>query len=196
MNKLILFLLLFPIKFYGQYKLTPGIYEELRIAYDSSANYVTGYYENGTGYDKKTGSPIFSCIFYIEGTLANDTANIKTYFPCDTDIIEGKLSLNKNEVKILLSSEHGGCWNVQHFTDSPVNFIFEQHKPWIQIRYAVKDKVYFYSEQNDMNKLKAYIVKGDIVYIEKINNDWVFCSFSGKRITQGWIRLSDLNQLP
>ena len=42
---------------------------------------------------------------------------------------------------------------------------------------------------------KKYIIKGDIVYVEKIEGDWALCSYFGKKTTKGWLKVADLNQL-
>lgn len=198
MNKLIIPLLFLAITSYGQTNLTSGsgIYGELKIAINKNTNKVTGFYEDGTGYDESRGNSKFSCIFYIEGKLVNNKAFINTYFPADTDNITGTLSIGNKVIKMHLQSEHGGCWNVQHFSDKePTSFTINEQKSWIQIQYAIKERVYFYADQQESSKRNAYILKGNIVYIENIVGDWVYCSYLGKKITKGWIRETDLNTL-
>ena len=196
MNKLFILLLLFATTGNCQTSPASGVYAELKLAFNKSTNQVTGFYENGTGYDETTGQPRFSCIFYIEGKLAGNKATINTYFPLNKDVITGVLIVENKAVKIQLPEEHGGCWNVEHFADKePAAFALDQAMLWIQIRYAVAGKAYFYSDQQEAAKRNAYILKGDVVYIEKMNNGWVYCSYSGKTTTKGWMRESDLNKL-
>ena len=91
--------------------------------------------------------------------------------------------------------DHGGCWNVQHFADEHVKFDLEKQNAWCQIRYVTTNKTYFYSNNSFEKKKKYYLIKNDIVFIEKILNDWAYCSFNGKTIIKGWIRIADLNNI-
>ena len=179
--------------------LTSGDYGgEMIMAYDKNTKNVTGYFESYTGLDEETKHPKFSCIFYLEGKLTTNKIKIKTYYPKDSsnDLIVGELQLiNDTEIKVHLPEEHGGCWNVRQFADEPVDFTLNKSENWLQLRYATKDKVYFYSDKSDLNKLKAYILKGDIVAIEKIEGQWSFCTFKAKKTTIGWMKLEDLNRL-
>lgn len=192
-------LLVFSTLSFCQQKIQSGEYENgLRIAYDGESKKITGYYENYTGFDENSKTPRFSCIFYIEGTVVGQKTIIKTYFPenKNEDTIEGELEIIDNEILyIKLPEEHGGCWNVQHFADSPEKFELEKEFNWIQVRYVNSNKSYFYKDKSDNKILKSYVIKGDIVHIEKIQGDWALCSYFGKRTTKGWLKIADLNQL-
>ena len=195
MRRLCLILILLATKADGQSLLASGDYGELKLAYDKTTKQVTGFYENGTGVDEQTGNPKFICVFYIEGKLLKNKATIETYYPLDTTIIRGELIIDAKKIKIHLDSEHGGCWNVQHFTDESTTFSMDESKQWIQVRYAIRDRAYFYSEKKESSKNKSYVLKGNIVYIEKIERNWAYCSYVGKKTTRGWIKVIDLNQL-
>jgi hypothetical protein len=184
---------------FGQQILQSGEYDNsLKIAYDSKSKKVSGYYENYTGWDEETKSARFSCIFYIEGTIVDKNVIIKTYFPEDKneDSIEGRIEIVNNEtIYIILPEEHIGCWNVQHFADKPEKFELVKQFNWIQIRYIDTNKSYFHKDKSNSKKQKSYLIKGDFVYVEKIEGDWFFCSYIGKKTTNGWLKVSDLNQL-
>lgn len=202
MKKIIIafYFLLFSNITLGQHILKSGEYDNgLRLAYDSQSNKITGYYENFTGWNEDTKTPRFSCIFYIEGDFSGQKTTIKTYFPEDNkneDTIEGYMEVvNEETINIKLPEDHGGCWNVQHFADKPEAFKLEKNFNWIQIRYVNTTKSYFYKEQSNDKKLKSYLIKGDIVFIEKIENEWVFCSYFGKKTIKAWLKVSDLNKL-
>lgn len=177
--------------------LTSGEYDSgMKIAYDSSTNKITGYFENYTGMDEETGNPKFSCVFYIIGTVKDSKVNVTTYYPNSNDdqivgIIEIK---NDSTFKIKLPEEHGGCWNVYHFADEKVTFKLEQQIPWIQIRYIVSEKAHFYSEKSIDKKQNSYVIKDDLVCIDTIDGEWAHCTFYGSTITTGWIRMEDLNK--
>lgn len=180
-------------------KIVSGIYDSgLTLAYDSVNNLVTGYYENSTGWDEATKSPKFSCTFYIEGIMKGNTVKLNTYYPFEKkeEIIPGTLEIKgSTSIQIALSEEHGGCWNVQHFTDEPVIFSLQNEKPWVKIRYINVAKSPFYSDKSMRKKPKGYLVKKDIVFIEAIDEVWAFCTFFGKKTTKGWIKTADLNTL-
>lgn len=170
----------------------------LKLAFDSKTNKLTGYFENYKGWDEETNNHKFSCIFYLEGLVAKNKFGVLTYYPENKskDTISGQLEIINNEtIKIKLPYEHGGCWNVQHFADEPVSFDIEKKTEWIQIKYVVKNKAYFYSGKSENKKQKTYLVKNDFVCIDKTEGDWTHCTFYGKRITKGWIKTADLNKI-
>jgi hypothetical protein len=195
MNRLITLLVFLSSTTYGQIRLASGIYEELKLAYDPINNQVTGFYENATGYDNGTGKPKFSCAFYFEGKLSKNKVMIATYSPFDTAVITGELIPGKNCVEIFLSAEHGGCWNVQPFADEAVKFSIDEKHPWIQIRYAVRPKIFFHRNKTENSRLNSYIVQGDIVCIKKLDGDWAYCDYIGRKVTSGWVMIADLNKL-
>ena len=169
----------------------------LNLAYDIKTNVLTGYFENYTGMDEETGEPRFSCIFYIHGTISGSQFIVDTYYPNVTvNTIKGGIQIiNNNTVGIKLTEEHGGCWNVQHFAEEQVKFSIEKHIAWTQIRYIAIDKTYFYSNKSNDKKQKSYLVKNDVVFIDKNEGDWAYCSFYGQTMTQGWIKTIDLNKI-
>ncbi len=178
--------------------LTSGEYDSgMKIAYDSMTNKITGYFENYTGMDEETRNPRFSCVFYIIGTIKGSKVNVDTYYPNSNDnkitgIIEIK---NDTTFKIKLPEEHGGCWNVHHFADEKVTFTLEKHISWIQIRFIVSDKAHFYSDKTINKKLNSYAIKDDLVCVDRIDGEWAYCTFYGKSIVKGWIRIEDLNKI-
>ncbi len=169
----------------------------LRLAYDSSKNLITGHFEEYTGWDHETKNPRFSCIFYIEGMIKNDSADIHTYFQLNKkdDLIDGKLKLSPDkQITLKLAQDHGGCWNVQPFMYEPIYFSLETKENWIQIRYVTAQKIFFFSDKDLNKKQKSYLLQGDIVYIEKIDDNWAYCTYYGKKKTiKGWIPLKALN---
>ncbi len=170
----------------------------LRLAYDEHSSIVTGYFENYTGWDEKMESPRFSCIFYLVGIVEDNKAKIISYYPGTIvgDTISGTLEIIDNKtISIQLSEEHGGCWNVQHFVDEPVEFQSLDSIPWSQIRFIATPKAYFYSTKSTDNRQKAYVIKNDKVYVTKLEGKWAYCLFYGKKTTKGWIKVSDLNRL-
>lgn len=193
-------LLLFAIIVFGQEQtIVSGNYDSgLKLSYDSKTNKLTGYFESYTGFDEQTNKPRFSCVFYLEGDVVGQKFKVKTYYPLDKseNLIEGTVEIIDNKaVKIKLPEEHGGCRNVLHFADEPVKFKLEKSYNFVQIRYVDVDKAYFFSEKSNNKKLRAYLLKGDFVSVEKIEQGWVYCTYFGKKTTKAWFKLSDLNKL-
>lgn len=172
-----------------------GDYGDLSLAFDPVQKTVTGHYESYTGYDEATKQPRFSCIFYLEGKVERNSATVTTYYPGEKneDAIQGTLKLlGAGKATLQLATDHGGCWNVQSFT-SPIEFTLAKKENWIASKFSQQDKLYFYSEKNEAKKLRSYIIKGNIVFIEKIEGDWAFCKYYGKVVTAGWMKVSGLN---
>jgi hypothetical protein len=168
----------------------------LKIAFNPGNKLITGYYENYTGFDETTGNPKFSCIFYIKGFYNESISEIETFYPKDkeVDIIKGSMKIIKqNSILIKLNEEHGGCWNVMKFADDFAEFKINIKRDWLEIRYIDKEKSYFYKYKNEATKLKSYLIKGDVIYIDRIENNWVHCIFNGKKKTEGWIKKETLN---
>jgi hypothetical protein len=173
-----------------------GNYEGgLKLAYDNDTKTVSGYYESHTGFDQNTGSPRFSCVFYLKGKFTEGIGDIITYYPGDEEnYISGKLKFyGDGIVSIKLDSEHGGCMNVQTFSDAFQQFQFSKLEEWKAIKYVKTNKAYFHNEKSDEDRRKAYVVQNDIMYVEKIEGDWMYCAYIGKSTTKGWIKKSDLN---
>jgi len=59
-----------------------------------------------------------------------------------------------------------------------------------------RDKTYFYNEKNIKSKRKAFLVKGDIVYVEEKDKEWTKVYFNGKIISGGYIKSADLDIIP
>ena len=175
-----------------------GMYDVgLTLAYNKSSQKITGCYENATGYDEQTKSPRFTCIFYIEGKVKGNVVDIITYYPEEkfSDTISGKLEIIKDKtISIKLREDHGGCWNVEQFSDETKTIGLSQAINVSEVKYVISNKAYFYAQKNNKTMLKKYVVKNDFVYVEKIEGGWAYCSFYGNKITNGWIKLENLNK--
>lgn len=193
--RLVLLLLVSSVSLYGQ--LQSGKYDSgLNLAYNPTTELITGYFEQYSGFDDNDENPRFSCIFYIIGTYAKGEISIKTFYPLEEkdDLIAGKLKVDSAaSISIKLNDDHGGCWNVWPFKYEYSRFTLEQAKDWIEIRYATVDKVFFYSDKSESTIRRAYVVKGDVVYIDKVDGEWAHCTYYGKNITSGWIKAAMLN---
>lgn len=169
-----------------------GSYDGMLIGFDKATQVVTGYFSEETGEGK------FSCIFYLRGKLQGTEAPISTYFP-DTpteDLIKGKLVLGTHgQFEVRLPSEHGGCWNVEHFADEsqPAGFTLDTAYPWISVAVVKRDKAYFFDTPTSGTHRKGYVVKGDGVGVRAVQPGWLQVDFVGRdKPVSGWIRQSDV----
>jgi Transposase domain (DUF772) len=145
-----------------------------------------------------TGRLAPDCIFYLTGELHGSSAHVSTYFPEGpaTDLIKGELVLETHQkFRVRLPSEHGGCWNVEHFADEdqPAQFTLQASPPWTSIAVAKRDKTYFFDTPASAPHRKAYLVKGDGVGVRTTQPGWLEVDFvGGDKPVSGWIRQSDV----
>jgi hypothetical protein len=179
-------------------RITSGKYETLHLAYNPATRKVTGYFEQSGGYDENTNAPMFTCAFYLEGEVTGNAARLRTYYPAarPEDVINGTLGIGTGvEVSVKLPQEHGGCWNVQHFADEPVLFGLTEKTDWLEIRYVTAGKAYFHTDARESTQRKAYVVTGNVVYLDRVEGGWAHGRFYGKSVTAGWLKLDQLNKL-
>ncbi len=173
---------------------TAGIYENTPIAFDPKTKRINGYFHEITGNNQ------FSCLFFFEGTLQGNTAHIISYFPEEKpEIIEGTLTISPNapnRFSLLLNEEHGGCWNVAHFTDKAALATFEleeTHKNWQNLRIIKAEKAYFHQSPDPSTKLKTYVILGDFIAVTATLKDWVRAEYpTPKGLVTGYLKTSDL----
>jgi hypothetical protein len=178
-------------------KLSSGYYEELLLGLDQPNGVLTGFYENGTGWDAETRTSRFICSFYLYGEQHGDWFKIVTWWPGDDkeDSINGELGLNADgTVKVLLESEHGGCWNVNHFADQdhPTNLSLDKRGTWTSIRLVKAKRAYFYTKPNEHAKKRTYLIKGNPIRISSNQPGWVEAEYGDERTSRGWMKESDL----
>jgi hypothetical protein len=66
---------------------------------------------------------------------------------------------------------------------------------WIAVYAINSKKARFYSDPDNSSSQKAFLVKGDIIYVYEERPDWYFVKYNeGKTKTEGWIRKSDTLQ--
>jgi hypothetical protein len=156
----------------GQDKIKPhsGRYEELLIGIDQDGGVITGFYENGTGWDEETKAPRFVCRFYLYGEKHAD-----------------------DSVSVRLESEHGGCWNVNHFADKdPSKHSLDKTGSWTSIRVVKGRRAYFHDKPDAQTRRRAYLIKDNVIRIFSQMPGWVLAEFGDEKISRGWIKQSDL----
>jgi hypothetical protein len=178
----------------GEVGIAGGVYSDgLIIGVDPATRIVSGYYSS------QTGGGQFSCIFYLTGKLRGPSSQISTYFPGTptSDLIKGELRLETRQTfQVRLPSEHGGCWNVQHFADQaqPAAFTLESAHPWTSVAVVKSQRAYFFDTPASASHRKGYLVKGDGVGVRATRPGWLQVDYvdpDGKTAS-GWIRQSDV----
>jgi hypothetical protein len=175
-----------------------GLYDSLLIGVDKEKGELTGFYEDGTGWDEQLKAPKFSCIFYIYGKLQGDAYQITTWYPGEDKYIKGELKFvlreGRKEIDVKLVEEHGGCWNVQPFAEKgrPATMSLTEHGDWIGVKVVSANKAFFHNGPDAQMKGRSYVVKNDPVRVLKIQPGWVEAEYGGKKTVRGWIKESDL----
>ncbi|WP_066803203.1 hypothetical protein [Sphingomonas asaccharolytica] len=164
---------------------------EMLIAVDPASHVVRGYYQSSTGNGR------FNCIFYFSGKV---NGAIRSYFPETPDeVVMGTLSRESDgSLSVRLATEHGGCWNVQHFADKdqPAEFTLQTAYPWVSVAVIKRARAHLYDSPISKAPRKAYVVKGGGVGIRASRPGWIQVDFlGGGKAVSGWIRSSDVYPL-
>jgi hypothetical protein len=165
---------------------------EMLIAVDPASHIVRGYYQSSTGNGR------FTCIFYFSGK-ANGA--IRSYFPeTPEDAVMGTLSReNDGSLSVRLATEHGGCWNVQHFADKdqPAEFTIDTAYPWVSVAVIKSARAHLYDSPANKVPRKSYVVQGDGLGVRARRPGWLQVDFlGGGKPVSGWIRSSDVYPIP
>jgi hypothetical protein len=161
---------------------------EMLVAVDPASHIVRGYYQSSTGNGR------FNCIFYFSGKV---NGAIRSYFPETPDeVVMGTLSRESDgSLSVRLATEHGGCWNVQHFADKdqPAEFTLQTAYPWVSVAVIRSGRAHLYDSPISKVPRKSYVVKGDGVGIRAKRPGWLQVDFlGGGKPVSGWIRSSDV----
>jgi hypothetical protein len=171
-----------------------GDYEGLLIGVDRNG-VLTGYFESSTGRGK------FSCIFFISGKVSDQRGRVETWFPNNRDakmviqgVLEGTASDEVPLIRLKLSEDHGGCWNVQHFAPDPATFALTEQGSWESIRIVAASKAYFYDDPSNPKPRKAFVVTGNALRVYEIRGAWARVEYVGpdNRRSRGWVLTRDL----
>lgn len=149
---------------------------DMLIAVDPASHIVRGYYQSSTGRGR------FNCIFYFSGKV---NGAIRSYFPeTPEEVVLGTLSRESDgSLNVRLATEHGGCWNVQHFADKdqPAEFTLQTAYPWVAVAVIKSARAHLYDSPISKGPRKAYVVKGDGVGIRAQRPGWLQVDFPGWR---------------
>jgi hypothetical protein len=174
-----------------------GVYGPLTLAHNEKSARLTGYFESRTGWDSRTRSPRYSCLFILIGEKCGTGYRISLGYPGKPLSIGGELQFEVLDgipkAHLKLDDIPGGCGNAFPFDLARGN-VFERdvRGEWIEIAVVSSQRAYFHTEPDAEMKREDYVVVDDILRIIQKENGWVFAEYVGETITRGWIRESDL----
>jgi hypothetical protein len=170
----------------GASRFESGIYEGLMLAVDAQGN-VTGFYreEQGEGVTK-------TCSFFLSGKATSDETSVITW---NDETFPGTIKSEKGGVKLKIARgrEHPGCGLVLLPQISDGITLDQVIKAkWIGLRKIVRQRVYLHSEPVSSKKLRAFVVKGDVVGVVSESGGWLLVEYPGRTMTtKGWMQASD-----
>lgn len=158
------------------------------------------------------------CKFIFRGQLANNemadlliadasisglTADSQGAFSNGTFMRRGEI----NTLAVNQAGIPGDCAWILGFIGEPtviekgsrfeILFNPEEVGTWLGVNVVRTKRAYFHDQPRAESKGKAFLVKGDIVYIYDERSDWFYVKYQrGKKETIGWIRKSDTVQFP
>jgi hypothetical protein len=184
-----------------------GVYNNGLLSLASDGNLVTGFYANG----RYEGNPKFGCSFYFFGNSSDqlEARKIKIKILNPFSLTEkpraGTFKLHDEEddiFSLVANLNADDCWDSElGFTEigtAPgIGFELATEKPWLEIRIASTDRVYFYDSVNEQTRRKAYVINGDPLFIGKIEGEWMMATYIGQKSARsGWIKKADTKSLP
>ncbi|MFL1895016.1 hypothetical protein ACJRPK_04895 [Aquimarina sp. 2-A2] len=57
---------------------------------------------------------------------------------------------------------------------------------------VVADKTFFHSEMSETSRRKAFLVRGDIAYLESMNDKWAKVYYDGKIVSGGYVKIEGI----
>lgn len=174
-----------------------GVFGGLTVGVDTRHQTLSGFYSEGSGWDETTKAPTFTCTFYLRGTFQGDRYNITTWYPGESETINGQIVFamvdGHRKIKLRLEREHGGCGNVHPFATEDGEMLAEtQRGSWFAVRVVCAARAYFYSRPSLEAKKEQYIVRYSPIRVLKTEDHWVAAEFEAEKTTRGWIKASDL----
>lgn len=88
--------------------------------------------------------------------------------------------------------------NVRESADKyEISFSLAEIGSWLEVTVIRNGRAYFYDHPNAKSRRKAFVVRGDVVYVYVQDKGWLNVKYQhGKQETVGWIKKSDTLQIP
>jgi len=168
--------------------LQAGVYENLLLAVSPDGRF-WGYYheEQGEGVTK-------SCSFFLTGEHALAPSAIKTWVK---QASPGEVHAGENALTLIApaATDYPGCGLVlpPQIAGEGLEYSLLKARPWIELRTAQADKVWFFSDAELQKKRKAYVVKGDVLGVVTVNGGALQVEYAHEgKTTAGWISAGDV----
>jgi hypothetical protein len=167
-------------------RLESGVFEGLMLAVDEQG-LVTGYYQEdqGEGVTKR-------CSFFLTGQAGTETIPIVTW---RNEVFAGTLQAGDRAVRLQIEQgrEHPGCAAVllpQIASGISLDRVAEAR--WTTLRRIAAYRSHFHAEPQQAKRLRAFVVRGDVVGVLAERDDWLQVEYLGpKATTRGWLRSVD-----
>jgi hypothetical protein len=162
-----------------------GVYEGLTLAVDGTG-LITGYYREvqGEGVTK-------SCAFFLKGQARGGDAEVSTW---SDRIRPGQLVARPDGVQLRIENgrQHAGCGLVlMPQIAEGLDLDLVENAEWIELRTVASERAYFHSARDASSRLRAFVVRGDVVGVLSRSGEWLRAEYRGSKRTTGWIRASD-----
>lgn len=170
--------------------LKSGVYEGLSLAI-SKEGLVTGYFNEKQGEVVEKG-----CSFYLQGTYAAGQVNFISW---RTSKLPGSLKVQSDGVVLQIPQgrTHPGCMSVLlPQIDQGLSLDLTSSASWEELRVVASEKASFYKEPDETKKMKAYLVKGNVVGVVDTKKGWLSVEYlTEKGKVSGWMPESNLARL-
>jgi hypothetical protein len=198
-NRILLFLLILCSSLYScaqQKKINTGIYENgLNIGYDSISGEISGFIDFNP-YEEVKDAVQIGCKFFFksENISKRKEINITIYNLVDNiDTISGTLQIETDKIYLKFRRNIPSCMSVIYFNENnEVSFDLEKKNKFNAFGFVLIDKLFFYKTPFDNDRTQKYILKNDIFEILKIKNGWLLIRFRSGKVTEGWVKESEV----
>jgi hypothetical protein len=153
-------------------KLESGVYENLMLAITHDGHLI-GYFkeEQGEGVKKR-------CAFFLAGEVRDGDAELTTW---SGPALRGRITAQKDGVTLAIPKgrEHPGCGLVlmpEVATGVALDRIAAA--PWLDLRQVAVDRAYFFEDPQGNKRMRAYLVKGDVVGVLAEHGEWLKVEYS------------------
>jgi hypothetical protein len=101
----------------------------------------------------------------------------------------GQYEWYKNMKKKSLDEVQALFTEIEKYNVDVIKNVEDSKQPYSM--QVISERAFFHNEPNKATKRKAYVIKGDNVYLNDVNGDWLNVRYDNK--TSGWINRSDVS---
>jgi hypothetical protein len=175
-------------------QLHSGIYEGLELAVSPDSK-ITGFFVESHDVSK--------CKIFFNGVIKkNGQAETISWSLNKTS--SGSLKQQNNDIYITIADgqSYPGCGNVLSpdiETETGMPFSLLKSEKWLELVVINDNKVYLYTSPSENSPHHAYVLKDDVVAIDKYGKEWSLVTYinpeGGLKQSSGWIKNSQYKEL-